>query len=341
MILVNNKPLSEYPKDDPRVQWFNTEFEKIQKKKDLITIKKIVSFRLTSEGRRVKPPRVAVQSRQLISRGGSMEMWACCETYAKEGDNLKFKPNFYYFDTIQTLDPRVNTELIFYLTCIVDLGKLQLVIDNPEFDAKQQNEKELAELDVKYAIQRKIDNTDELRSIAASWGVNGYGVMGIEQLKKVLFETVRESEKNKLVTKKGYKEFMDDVFQVNPEVTEARALVTMALDKGVIKLDRMTRKWSYTPTGDTICIVPLENKDTANDFLAETLLKDRNLDLFDTLKQDVFGVQPEVKLSIADIDGLKTRDSLKRAAKRAGIIVPPAMKDETIRRKLVEKVSVE
>ena len=341
MILVNNQPLDISKKKIPGTaeNWYFSELEKIQNKKEPIVIKKLVAYRLDAAGKRHKPPLQGVQSRQVISTERGMEMWACCNSYKKEKDETySYNPNFYFLQSAITLDPKTQSELIFFFTSVANLTRYGYVIDNPEKEAALVNQKDLAELDVKYAIQRRIEGLEELRFIAKSWGLTAADKMGVEQLRLKLFETVKTSEKNITTTKRGYKEFMDDVFNTAPEITEMRALVNMAIDKGILKVDRITRKCSYTPTGDTICIVPLDNRERANDFVAETLLKDKNKDLSDTIRLDVFGEPPAIKLSVADIESLKTRDELKRAAKKFAIVVPPAMKDETIRSKLITAV---
>jgi hypothetical protein len=75
-----------------------------------------------------------------------------------------------------------------------------------------------------------------------------------------------------------------------------------------------------------------------NDYVADMLPK-KQPDLVDTIKEDLFGPAPVIKISIADLEGMKTRDELKRAAKKLKVPVPPAMKDETIRERCVKAVT--
>ncbi len=187
-------------------------------------------------------------------------------------------------------------------------------------------------------IQRKLEDVNELRFFAKSWGIENADIIGEAQLRRILFNTVKKSEESKTETGKGYKEFMDEVLNTNPELTNARALVHMALTKSILAVGKTTRKVSYVPSGDTLCIVPLDNVSRINDYIADFLLRDKNKDLYNTIQQDINGPAPEYKLSIADVEGMKDRESLKKAAEKLGIRVLPQMKDETIRLKIIEKV---
>jgi hypothetical protein len=183
-----------------------------------------------------------------------------------------------------------------------------------------------------------LDDVAELRFIAKSWGISAADKMSESVLRVTLFDVVKASQKNYNVTQRGYKEFMDDILNTNPEVTEMRVLVNTAFDKGVFDVNRMTRKVIYTPTKDALFTVPLDNMNRVNDYVADMLPK-KHADLIDTIKEDLFGPPPVIKISIADLEGMKTRDELKRAAKKLKVIVPPAMKDETIREKCVKAVT--
>jgi len=340
MILVDNQPVLSLEKDDKRRDWYETEVAKIRNLREPIVIKKISTYRLNSKGIRVKPPRIGVQSFKEYASERGMEVWGCCTTYEKKDNGtLSLKPNFYYFESQHTLDPRKDSELIFYLTCIINLTKLGFAIDNPEAEAKKYNDGEIAELEVKYAIHKQLEDIEELKFMSRAWGISGADKMQIEQLRRVLFETVKKSEENKKVTKKGYAEFMEEVFNKNPEVTEARAMVNMALGKSILSVAKTTRKVSYVPSGDVLCIVPLEHITRTTDYIADYLLRDKNKDLLETIRQDVMGVREEFKISIADVELMKDRASLLEVAKKLSLKGYTAMKDETLKTRIIEKIS--
>ena len=342
MILVSNKPIDSLPLDDPRRKWYVEETNKIKRLKEAVIIKKITSFRLDATGKRHKPPVQGIQSKQQFVSDWGDEVWACANSYKENVDKtFSFTPNFYFLESLITLNPKTQFEIIFFFTCIVNLAKYGYTIDNPEEEARELNAKDLPELEVKLAIYKSIENLDELRSIAKSWGLTSADTMQDQQLKLRLFEIVKKSEQNRVNTKRGYKEFIDEVFKSNPEMSEARTTVNMAVDKGILTVDHSTRRVKYADTQDTICIVPLDEKDRINDFVSETLLKSRNSEMYETIKLDVAGPNSVEKPSIADIDGIKTRDGLKRAAKKLSIVVTPTMKDETIRTKLINAIQGE
>jgi hypothetical protein len=266
-----------------------------------------------------------------------MEIWGCCQTYKKRADDtLALSPNTYRFKSRHVLDPKKDAELIFYFTCIVDIARIGFTIDRPEEDAKKLNEQEYAELEVRYAIAKQLDET-QLKYTAKAWGISTDNI-GTEQLRRILFDEVKKSEQQREVTKKGYAEFMDEVMNKNEALTEARAVINMALDKSIVSVHKTTRKATYVPSGDTMCIVPLSDSQRVADYLADFILRDKNKDLYDTIKQDVSHEKPKVEISIADVEGMKTKDELLVAAKKLSIPVSPNSKEETLRIKIVEKL---
>lgn len=339
MILVDNQPVLNLPHDDERRKYYEEETKKIKAKKEDIIFKRTTYFKL-SNGKRRKPPVEAIQSFSELNSDRGIEVWGCCRTYSKDPktERMALKPNMYYFNKAKhLLNPQRDFELIFYLTCVVGLSRLGYTIENPELEAKELNDKEIAELDVQYAIKRKLDDED-LRYYAKAWGISYADKVGIEQLRRTLFDTVKKSQENYETTRKGYKEFMDDIFNKSPEVMEARATVNMAFDKGYLAINNLTRKVMYTPAKHAVCVVPVEEKERVSDYVAELLLREKNAELYETLKLDVYGQPPEFTISIAEVDKLTTRDQLKEVAQKLGVTFPGVAKDETIRAKIIEKI---
>lgn len=340
MILVDSVPVLSLPKEDPRRDWYETEVAKIKKKRDFV-IKKTSAYRLNKNGVRVKPPYISIQSDMPLISDRGMENWGLCETYKKRQDgSLALDPHFYRLQSFHTLNPRTEFDKIFYFMNIVDLHKYGFSVDNPEEEAIKLNENEIAELDVRYAIFKSMQDIDELRFIAKAWGIAGADTITVELLRRMLFDAVKKSEENKQTTQKGYKEFMNEVMNTDKEVTEARGVVSIALSKSILACNKTTRRTTYVPTGDVICIVPLDNKDRLNDYIADHLLR-KNKELLETLRQDISGEVEEFKLSVADVDQIVDRQVLRKAAAKYGITVPPQMKTEAIRTKLIEKIQSE
>lgn len=339
MILVDNTPVLTLDKSDPRRDWFETEMAKIKAKKDPVVIKRKSGFRINSNGRRTQPPLQSIQSYRPIERDGNIENWACCQTYKKKQDGtLSLDPDFYRFKLNHVFYPQKDAEIIFFVTRILNINKYGFVIDNPEEDARKKNEEEMGELEVRYAIYKTLQDINDLRFHAKAWGIINADKMQPEQLRRTLFETIKKSEENIQSTKKGYKEFLDEVLNITEEITEARMIVNLALNQSILDVNKTTRRVTYTPSGETVFIVPLDHKDRIPDYIADGLLRKRK-DLLETLRMDTTGVQPDFHISEADLEGITTIEALREVAKKLGVPLHPALKDETkIRDKIREKI---
>ena len=337
MILVDSVPVLSLPKEDPRRDWYETEVAKIKKKRDFV-IKKASAYRLNKNGIRLKPPYIGIQSNMPLISDRGMESWGLCETYKKRQDgSLALDPNFYYLQSYHTLNPKTEFDKIFYFMNIVNLTKYGFSVDNPDEEATRLNESEIAELDVRYAIFKSLQEVDELRFIAKAWGISGADTIGVELLRRMLFDAVKKSEENKQTTQKGYKEFMNEVMNTDKEVTEARGVVSIALSRNILSCNKTTRRVTYVPNDSFLFIVPLDNSNRINDYIADNLLK-KNKEMLDTLKQDINGELPQMKYSVADIDKMQFRKELEDAAESLGVKVLPQMKDDTIKTKLIAKI---
>lgn len=336
MILVDKKPVLELPKDDERRMWFESEFAKIQKRTDPIIIKKVSGWHLDATGRRRLPPADSIQTRYVKNTERGKELWGYCETYDIDNNGkLTLKPNTIGLNSRNTLDPKMNPELVFFLTCILPIASKGYVIENPEAEAKERIDKEVAELDVKYVIFRELTEPEDLRSVAKSWGITGADNMPVAVLQDRLLDVVRESEKNKLTTRKGYKEFVRDVKSGNKELMAAKQVVYAAVEKKLISIDSVTRGVTYT--GNKVTNVPADEKDRAWDYFAEWLLKDRNKDLYDSIKFELAPKEQPAPYSIADLQG-KNKEELLVIAKELNYNPPPTIGEDTLRKNLEAKL---
>ena len=338
MILVNGEPVLSLKEDDKRRQWYEGEMNKIRKIKSPVVIKRpLNTYSFNKDGLRKRPPVTLIQSRSVVNREGNREMWACCETYTeKEKGVIALRPNTYGFTTERSFDPATDTELIFYFTKCVNLGNHGYMVEDIEEEAKSRNEEEALELDVRYAIQKQLD-LQNLRYLAKSWGITEADKVPEQALRLQLKELVFRSEKNKDQTKRGFKEFMDDVQNENPEFTEARFIVNDLVSKGSFTFDRLSRRWKYG--NDFICMVPLENRDYPNDFLARALLEKKFEEFYVTLKADVLGTPEEVVYSVADVEAAKDRKQLFKIARGIGHNAPSNIGEQKLRDDLIAKLS--
>jgi hypothetical protein len=320
MILVDKKPVLELPADDKRRIWFEKEFAKIQKRTEPIIIKKVSGWHLDATGRRRLPPADSIQTRYVKNTERGKEMWGYCETYdIDDKGRMKLKPNTIGLNSRNTLDPRQNPELVFFLTCVLPIAGKGYVIENPEAEAKERVDKEVAELDVKYIIFRVLTEPDELRFVAKSWGIVG------------------ASEKNKLTTRKGYKEFVADVQAGDKNLMEAKQVVYAAVEKGILNIDPITRAVKYT--GNQVTNVPADEKDRAWDYFAGWLLKDSKKELYESIKFELAPKDKPAPYSIADLQG-KDKAELIEIAKvvMPDYTPPPTIGEDTLRKKIEDKL---
>jgi hypothetical protein len=337
MILVDNQPILSLPESDLRRKWYEKEIAIIKKKPDLF-IKRTTYYKL-SDGKRKKPPRHAVNSHKLISTDRGMENWACCDTYTKDDKTgrLSLKPNCYHFQDRHRVDPRKDFEKVFFFTCVLNLQNLGFIVEDQEREAKERSDKELAEMDVRYAIFRQLDDT-RLKDIARAWGIAGVDSTGINVLREALFTTVKRSHEAYIETKKGFKEFMDDVLYANPEVIEARKYVSLALERQILDVNATSRHVKYN--GNTLFILPLEQTTRKTDYIADKFLEGqgRMEGMMETLRQDIDGPKPDFVISIAEVDQLRTREELDSVAEKLKVPITKNLKDETVRNKIIEKI---
>jgi hypothetical protein len=340
MILVDGNPITSLPIDDPRRKWYDSEVKKIKAKNEPIVFKKPVLFKL-SNGMRKNIPAVSIQSFGIISTDRGMENWGCCQTYEKtQTGRVILRPNSYFLNrSHHSLDPKKDFELIFFFTCVKNLAKHGYVIEDVEAESKKRNEAEIAELDVKYAIQRQLE-PDQLRYYAKAWGVAAVDKLGVETLRAALFETVKRSHNNIAETKKGYAEFMDEILHADPTVIEARMHVQMAIDKGHLFIEPTSRHVKYGPNKQSLFIIPLEYVTRKVDYIADKLLegKGKLSEIYETLVQDVTGEAKKFVISVAEVDKLDLRDDIVNVANKLGIKTTANMKDETIKEKILQKV---
>jgi len=341
MILVNNKPVSTLEETSKAKAWYNAEMNKIAKLGQPIVIKRRQMFRIGSDGKRKKPPLVRIQLRATVRSERGLEMWAYCETYKEKAPgNLELKPNSFTFQSVQTLRPDIDPELVFFFTRCVNLDTHGLYIENLEAEATETNKDEMLALEVQYNIM-KLMALEDVRYYAKSWGIVNADAITEQLLRKTLKDTVDRSEQNKLATKRGYSEFMGEIEKENPDLTEARAVVNMAFSKGYISYDKLSRRIKHTLSGEYLGTVPIDSKDRMNDYVAEFMLTKRMTEAYNTLRDDVFGVKEVSGVSVADIQMAKTEEELKRIALQIGYKLPAKIGEETLRTRLIEKVQTE
>jgi hypothetical protein len=338
MILVDDVPVKTLKEDNPAYVFYVTEMKKIAKQTEATIIKSHANkIRLDASGNRRRPPMHSIQlSARVTTKDRGMEIWTFCETYNKKKDGrTSFSPRFIKLGGVQSFRPDKDAEVIFFLTRCADLGGLGYYIENLEAEARELNDKDAIELDVRYHIMRKL-GLEDLRYYAKSWGIGNADSLAESVLRRVMLDTVTASEKNITVTKRGFGAFMDDIEKVNPLLTEARIVVSTLYSKGDIEYDKLTRKVKHVPSQTHLTIVPLDQKDRVVDFVAELLLTSKFIDAYETMKMDVFGQKKyEGGVSIKDLESAKTKEELLEYAKKLGVTVPLNIGEPKLRERLI------
>lgn len=340
MILVNNKPVTSLDKDNKSRLWYEAEMNRVAKFREPIVIKRHANlFRIGSDGKRKKPPLLRIQLRSAVRSERGLEMWAYCETYREKAQGvLELRPNSFQLGAVQTLMPDKDPELVFFFTKCIDLGSHGYYIQNLEAEAKEVNQEEMLALEVQYNIMKLLP-LEDVRYFAKSWGIVNADSMQENQLRRTLKDKVDLSEKNKSTTKRGYSDFMGEIERENPELTEARAVVNLALAKNFLSYDKMSRKLTHVLSGTHLGLVPLESRDRYADYAAELMLNPKHKDAYETLKSDVLGERKqEFGVTVADIELAEGRDVLERIAKEIGYDLPPKIGNVKLKERLLEKV---
>lgn len=295
------------------------------------------SFNFSGGRKRQKKP-VSVPTNWITRNLRGTEEWIICDTYKMNALTGEAKPDKRMFgiNRFISLLPSKDVELIFYMTCVVDLRKLGLQIENKEAEAKVLNEKDAKELDVKFFILSETSSVSiaDLRLIGRAWGISDADKISESLFRRQLLDRVNADEANKSTTKRGYLEFTQDVQGLNPEMLEARIVANMCLEKGVVTYDGKDRKLVYASTGEHLAIVPIDDMNRKADFLAALFLKKPAV--FETAIGDVNYHSEVEPVSIADVEASKTRPELMQLAKRAGYKFSIATKTDVLREALIK-----
>lgn len=257
MITANGQALKGTSKE---VAFIQKTINKIKKEKNFVIFqdsrlraknrKKILS----AQGRRIgdasPPPRMIANIDHMNIEGMDPVSVAYTKklvSVQKDGVVDIKKANILFHD-FWSLNPAEDFELIFFLRHVSSSVKRREIV---ELDEKEETKKKLStfvgDSEVKYHIAYTLSpdkhmngNEVPLRTIAASWNVKNAEEGDINQVKLDLYDAVMESEKNKMVTKRGIKEFVEDVQAVQSGdygMIKLRADMQKAVDKKIIVFD--------------------------------------------------------------------------------------------------------
>lgn len=109
----------------------------------------------------------------------------------------------------------------------------------------------------------EVGTEDKMRNVALAWGVRDALKQDILYVMDELWNKVKTSEENKRITKRGYKEFIEDVKQYSD--VEQRSMIVKAISKGYLTYRNFI--WMLRTAGGSetvLCGVPkadVKNKD--------------------------------------------------------------------------------
>jgi hypothetical protein len=274
MIYLNDERLTEsaFPE---QYSFYQEKMEEIRKKKHVSPTDNYYVFydprptRLGLDGRKEQKKRFSFPA--SASKDGMR--WTWCRSIERLKDNvIRYNPEYFLFYERLSLNPKKTEEAeqIFFLLFISEEAKRIMHLRNLEEEARKENLQYSAEADVRYLIMSPNSplstqscGTDKvMRDVAAAWHVSYADTMAIEMLKKKLYETVKDSEKKKASTKRGFIEFVDDVNTL-PRIA-LRSKIQRAIDNGIIMLseERGKKLWKYTHSTKVILPVQVYNWDT-------------------------------------------------------------------------------
>ena len=264
MLLVNQRPIDEIAMRDeahpmhPFAKEYQKGIEKLRKEYGSLIKFKRPKFPKRTKGldsRNREVPNLALPVQPLImplkaqvqGRSG-LEIWEYIKGSPKLEPNGLWsatgkRSEFIYESLVISLDK--DPELAFFVYYKSPLfsrenkhGKVvikQLIIDDPLSDAKRNEEKERADLELNFAIYNTLSDDEQLRVMAQGYGVANADtkdpVMVRKELKAAVLEGEKKSRRDPMA--KGIKEFLGEL-----KVTDSirlRSLVQLAMDKEIIK----------------------------------------------------------------------------------------------------------
>lgn len=264
MFYVNGEQLKlDSPQGERFLKWKK---EVLSDLKDPVVLKsgKPIKFNFTGL---VEPPKSEyIPFRVTIGTDYGTETWVYSSVLPiKKKDELIFPERGRIFKHGRSwrLNKNTESELIYFmleLSSFVKKGRIILV--DKERDARKRLEKEVAAVDVKWYVSSvhspiSVESTggeNTLRLIASAWGVEKVEEKGISEVKLDLISAVEKSQGNYGVTRRGFKEFLNE--NKIDDLLQLRATIQRALDKGVIKFKEDDMTCRFKSTDYTLMSVP-------------------------------------------------------------------------------------
>lgn len=286
---------------------------------------------------------LAEKHKRQAAQIGGMETWAYSNQQPRRkahGEPFEPVPKsiqfMYQFESFDIID---DIELIYFLLYksprvyyppAIAQGKVKrgdLMVEDKALKAKERVEKQREELKLKNAIlapdiQYPLHNDDNLRKVAAAWGIDGAmdEYTTADALRIQLEHAVEQGEKDKISMGegKGYAEFFE-LINFDDSVRQ-RALVMYALDSGTLRFDQDKGRYSYA-TGDVLLEVPSQKRNKAFDYIASYFSNELNETAWKNFAKEVIDEAYIKQLNFGDLKWLAKMNGLPVSQKSTEALV--------------------
>lgn len=289
MFIINGEPLN--PKTHPQqYAWMQSKFEELRK-----SGKKMWTYsafqrraKIMREDGRLVPQKTRKRIVSLVgstsdATEGIPETWA----YATGFNALKADSVGGYtlnrstmpldFDTKFDVTKSNDIELVFFFEYLSKNRNIRKI----DYEAQAKNNAEKAALRSKaeslvYSNDSplhpdSIGSDQPLKTIALSWGVTNAMNLDMYSIMTELWNKVQTNQNNYRTTKRGFKEFIDEVGNYGD--SSKRATITLAIEKGTLRYDGGL--WKLVTAGGVeqpLCAVPKQDEVQKDEYVMEYLL---------------------------------------------------------------------
>jgi len=267
MFYVNEQLLTESNENlESQFKFLQEKIDEIKANPNHVRIKQVRPIR-RNETNEIEPHKNYCIPLTAIRIGDyGTETWTYTKVAPNKDNNgrLRFKENHKILKYVEDLNPKIDYEFIFFLVYLCPLVRDGVyILEDKAKEARDKIQKTREVDDIKFLINSphshispEYNNGDEsvLRLIASAWGVNKASTKDIWIIRDELFNAVYASNQNYQNTGRGFKEFLSEN-KIDDNIKN-RALLQRAYDENVISIDIEQRKWIYTDSKVSICVVP-------------------------------------------------------------------------------------
>jgi hypothetical protein len=234
----------------PEYKWLQKIFDEIRQMSNPVKIKLLSLPGVNPTGMKEPIPSTTWPYRNSMIRDGMSETWV----YTKNKPNvidgeLKFSERAIKIDDgALFLDTRNQTDLIYYIVYVSGLLQKGFQLEDLEKEAEETIVEMSSESALIFYLTSELspllENTNKLRDMASSWGIPNAETIGISQLKLILKDVILVSQANYATTKRGIKEFTDEIRNMDT-ITKFRALLQKAIDRKLIGFNNQQNAWFW------------------------------------------------------------------------------------------------